>query len=146
MPGSSGSGASAMRIRYSRSRRRFDDLVRGLLARELAEVLLDVLDFERTGVERVLLDQVFQRDSVAYRILLRGGHVPEAITTTKGFAGLPGADRRGARPRKPGGLEQRFELAGGKPGTGVAEPRLHPGLIVFLEVEDQDAAARPQHP
>src|SRR3954447_16354963 len=61
------------------------DLARGLLARELAEVFLDVLDFERTRVEGVLLDQVFQRDSVAYRILLRGGHVPDAITTTKGF-------------------------------------------------------------
>jgi hypothetical protein len=57
----------------------------GLLARELAEVFLDVLDFERTRVERVLLDQVFQRVSVAYRILLRGGHVPDAMTTTNGL-------------------------------------------------------------
>ena len=37
-----------------------DDFLRGLLARELAEVLLDVLDLERAGFERVLLDQVFQ--------------------------------------------------------------------------------------
>src|SRR6476620_4209323 len=61
------------------------DLARGLLARELAEIFFDVLDFERTRVERVLLDQVFQRVSVAYRILLRGGQVPEAMRTTNGL-------------------------------------------------------------
>ena len=43
-----------------------DDLLRGLLARELAEVFLDVLDLERAGVERVLLDQVLQTVSTGY--------------------------------------------------------------------------------
>ena len=64
VPGSSGSGASAIRIRNSRSARRSHDLARGLLARELAEVFLDVLDFERAALEGVLLDQVFQSISV----------------------------------------------------------------------------------
>ena len=41
-----------------------DDFRRGLLARELAEVFLDVLDFERAGFERVLLDQIFHQDSI----------------------------------------------------------------------------------
>ena len=36
-----------------------DDLPRGLLAGELPEELLDVLDFERPGFKGVLLDQVF---------------------------------------------------------------------------------------
>ena len=39
------------------------DFLRGLLARELAEVLFDVLDFERAGIERVLFDQVLQTGS-----------------------------------------------------------------------------------
>ena len=38
--------------------------LRGLLARKFAEVLFDVLDFERAGVERVLLDQVLQSASI----------------------------------------------------------------------------------
>ena len=33
-----------------------DDFIRGLAARELPEILLDVLDFPGTGLERVLLD------------------------------------------------------------------------------------------
>jgi hypothetical protein len=36
------------------------DLRGGLLARELTEKFLDVLDFKRAGIEWVLLDQVFQ--------------------------------------------------------------------------------------
>ena len=40
-----------------------EDFGRRLLAGELAEELLDVLDFKRAGVQRVLLDQVFQRVS-----------------------------------------------------------------------------------
>src|SRR5688572_28690887 len=39
-------------------------LLGGLLPRELPEELLDVLDFERAAVQRVLLDQVFQWVSV----------------------------------------------------------------------------------
>ena len=37
-----------------------DNLGSGLLPRELAEVLLDVLDFEGAALEGVLLDQIFQ--------------------------------------------------------------------------------------
>ncbi len=40
------------------------DLLRGLLAREFAEVLLDVLNFQRARVERVLLDQILQTRSM----------------------------------------------------------------------------------
>ena len=36
-----------------------DDLGGGFLPAELPEELLDVLDFERAGFKRVLLDQVF---------------------------------------------------------------------------------------
>src|SRR3954452_22730221 len=90
------------------------DLARGLLARELAEIFFDVLDFERTRVERVLLDQIFQRVSVAYRILLRGGHVPDAMTTTKGF---PGCRLRvnSRTPRKPAPWSSPSSSGGAKP-------------------------------
>src|SRR5690349_12760515 len=103
MPGSSGSGASATRIRCSRSASRpprdHGGVGRprplgdggpvaadppagpgsggGSSAPKLGGIILHFPDFERTRVERVLLDEVFQRVSVAYRILLRGGHVPE---------------------------------------------------------------------
>src|SRR4029453_12798913 len=40
------------------------DFRRGFLAGELAEVFLDVLDFERARFERVLLDQIFHQDSI----------------------------------------------------------------------------------
>ena len=59
MPGSSGSGASAIRISDSRSLQAVEDLGGGLAPRKLAEELLDVLDLERAGLERVLLDQIF---------------------------------------------------------------------------------------
>jgi hypothetical protein len=49
-----------MRIRYSRSQPG-DDFLRCLLARELAEVFLDVLNFERARIKRILFDQVLQR-------------------------------------------------------------------------------------
>src|SRR6185436_14498072 len=38
-----------------------DDLVSGLPTRELPEIFLDVLDFPRPRLERVLLDQVFHQ-------------------------------------------------------------------------------------
>ena len=41
-----------------------DDFACGLLARELAEELFDVLDFERAGFKRVLLDEIFQQASI----------------------------------------------------------------------------------
>jgi hypothetical protein len=43
------------------------DLLRGLLAREFAEVLLDVLNLQRARVERVLLDQILQTRSMVTR-------------------------------------------------------------------------------
>ena len=86
VPGSSGSGASAIRISDSRSVQPLDDLGRGLAARELAEELFDVLDLERAGLERVLLDQIF--------------HGIEGIIelSESSPAGRPGSARSGAEP------------------------------------------------
>jgi hypothetical protein len=47
-----------------------DDLLRGLLAREFAEELLDVLNFERARVERVLFDQVLKTLSRGFLSIL----------------------------------------------------------------------------
>ena len=62
-PGSSGSGASAIRMSDSRSRQAIDDLASRLPPGELAEVLLDVLDLEGSALERILLDQVLHQHS-----------------------------------------------------------------------------------
>ena len=57
-----------------------DDLRRRLPAVELAEELLDVLDFERALLERVLLDHMLQQEPPERRTLPvagRGGKMPE---------------------------------------------------------------------
>ena len=59
VPGSSGSGAVASRIRCERPSQPAHDFRRGLLARKLAEVLFDVLNLERALLEVVLRDVIF---------------------------------------------------------------------------------------
>ena len=44
--------------------------VRGFLARELAEVFLDVLDFECAGFERVLFDQILHQCGIQTSIMV----------------------------------------------------------------------------
>ena len=88
-------------MRNSRSSQAVGDFVRRLFARKLPEEFLDVLNLERAGVQRVLLDEVFH-------ISLRIGRGPEHYTASA--AGI-GARVLLSEPRKRSAMTRMITAA-----------------------------------
>ena len=94
----------------------------GLAARELAEELFDVLDFEGAGLERILLDQVFHGGVVAPSIIAcAGGRAGRSAAAARARTSRAPARRR-AVPRRARGCPPVHAGRRARPAAGGSAP------------------------